>query len=162
MKRLRVRDRVITSHDVCTSETSLVLIVASLQRLKMEWRLLFNHPPTVEVRSVIEVFECTEHCADRNSSSAVPGLWPHTARRSTHLLQEFGRKYLIIIHPIARTSRPVISIYSYTLRNFCLVSASVFGMTGGDESHNVRLLRHRIQKLVPRYDRCLNSGGEYV
>jgi hypothetical protein len=25
-----------------------------------------------------------------------------------------------------------------------------------------RLLRHSIQKLVPRYDKCLNSGGEYV
>ena len=24
------------------------------------------------------------------------------------------------------------------------------------------LLRHRIQKLVPRYDKCVNSGGEYV
>ena len=25
-----------------------------------------------------------------------------------------------------------------------------------------RLLQHRIQKLVPRYDKCLNSRGEYV
>ena len=37
-----------------------------------------------------KVFECTEHSAYRNSSSAVPGLWRHMARRSTHLLQEFG------------------------------------------------------------------------
>ena len=36
-----------------------------------------------------KVFQCTEHSADRNSSSVLPGLWPHTARRSTHLLQEF-------------------------------------------------------------------------
>ena len=32
------------------------------------------------------------HRAYRNPSSAVPGLWSHTARRSTHLLQEFGRE----------------------------------------------------------------------
>ena len=25
-----------------------------------------------------------------------------------------------------------------------------------------RLLRHRVQKLVSRYDKCLNSGGEYL
>ena len=37
-----------------------------------------------------KVFECTEHSADLNPSSAVPGLWPHTTRRSTHHLQEFN------------------------------------------------------------------------
>ena len=36
MKFLRVCDREITSHGACTSGTSLVLTVASLQRLKME------------------------------------------------------------------------------------------------------------------------------
>ena len=37
-----------------------------------------------------KVFECTEHNADRNSSSAVPDLWPRTAWRTTDLLQEFS------------------------------------------------------------------------
>ena len=36
MKRLRVCDRVTTSHEACTSGTSRVLKVASLQQLKME------------------------------------------------------------------------------------------------------------------------------
>ena len=36
MKPLLVLDRVMMSHDVCSSETSLVLTVALLQRLKME------------------------------------------------------------------------------------------------------------------------------
>ena len=36
LKRLRVRDGVTTSHDACTSETSRVLTVASLERWKME------------------------------------------------------------------------------------------------------------------------------
>ena len=37
-----------------------------------------------------KVFECTEHSADQNLSSAVPRLWPHTAWQSTQLLKEFG------------------------------------------------------------------------
>ena len=36
MKQLHVRDRAMTLHDACTSGTSRVLTVASLQRLKME------------------------------------------------------------------------------------------------------------------------------
>ena len=36
------------------------------------------------------VSESTELSADRNSSSVVQGLRPHTALQSTHLLQEFG------------------------------------------------------------------------
>ena len=45
-----------------------------------------------------KVFECTEHSADLNPSSAVSGLWPHTTRRSTHLLQEFSWE-VVIHHP---------------------------------------------------------------
>ena len=42
------------------------------------------------------VFQCTEHSTDLNSSTAAPGLWPHTARRSTDL-QEFG--WEVFNHP---------------------------------------------------------------
>ena len=52
VKRLRVCDRVMASHDACTSETSRVLTVASLQRLKME--ALIPEPDDCEVRSVIK------------------------------------------------------------------------------------------------------------
>ena len=44
-----------------------------------------------------KVFECTEHSADRNSSPAVSGLYPHTVRRSTHL-RKFGWE-VFIHHP---------------------------------------------------------------
>ena len=75
------------SYDACTSGTSRVLIsivaavkdgdsYSSSRRL---WRAVCDN-----------VSKCTKHSADRNSSSALPGLRPHTARRSTHLLQEFG------------------------------------------------------------------------
>ena len=46
-----------------------------------------------------KVFECTEHSADLNPSSAVSGLWPHTTRRSTHLLQEFSSWEVFNHHP---------------------------------------------------------------
>ena len=68
-----VYERVMTSHDTCTSGTFRVLTVASLQRLKME--ALIPAPSDYEVRSMIKFF------AGRNSSSAVTDLWPHMARR---------------------------------------------------------------------------------
>ena len=95
MKKRHVRDTVMTSHDVCTSGTSRVLTVASLQRLKIE--ALIPAPADCEVRSTIKVYDSTEHSADRNSLSAVPGLWPHTARRSTDLQHKFGWK--VFNHP---------------------------------------------------------------
>ena len=52
MKRLLVRDRVMTSDDACTSGTSLVFTVTSLQRLKTE--ALIPAPADYEVRSVIK------------------------------------------------------------------------------------------------------------
>ena len=47
----------------------------------------------------------------------------HISRRSS------AGRCLIVIHPIARTSRPVISIFPYTSRNSYPVSFSVFRMT---------------------------------
>ena len=52
MKRLHVHDKVMTLHDACTSWTSQILGVASLQRLKME--ALIPAPADYEVRSVIK------------------------------------------------------------------------------------------------------------
>ena len=52
VKRLRVRDRVMTSHDVCTSWISRVLTVASLQRLKLE--VLIPPPADCEVQDAIK------------------------------------------------------------------------------------------------------------
>ena len=48
---LHVRDRVMMMHDACTSETSQVLTVASLQRLKME--ALIPAPADCGVRFLI-------------------------------------------------------------------------------------------------------------
>ena len=130
MNRLLVRGRVMRSHDGCTSWTSRILTVASLQRFEDGG----SYSTARRLWNVVcfTLFECTEHSADRNSSSAVPDLCPHTARRSTHLLQEFG--WEVFNHPpYSRTSRPVISIFSYNSRNSSSVSVRGFTMTGGDQ-----------------------------
>ena len=114
------------------------------------------------------VFECTERSADRSSSSAVSGLWPHTARRSTHLLQEFG--WEVFNHPPYSPDLAPSDLHFFLhLKKFlpghrqrflnnreALMSVTVVPIPDG------RVLRHRIQKLFPRYDKCVSSGGEYV
>ena len=67
--------RVLMSHNACTSGTSRVLTIASLQWLKMEALIPANIDCDLQSD---KVFECTEHSAYQNSLSAVPGLWPHT------------------------------------------------------------------------------------
>ena len=115
-----------TSHDAYTSGTSKVshssIITAvedggSYSNNRRLWGAVYY-----------KVFQCIEHSADRNSSSAVPVLWLHTARRQHISCRSSARRCLIIIHPISRTSRPVISFFSYTLRNSRPVSVTVFKM----------------------------------
>ena len=110
-----------------------------------------------------KVPECTKQSADLNSSSTVPGLWPHTARRSTHLLHEFS--WEVFKHP------PYIPDFAHSKFNIIYASrnsCSVFRMTEAEMSVTVipitgcKLLQHRKEKLVPRYNKCLNSDGKYV
>ena len=116
-----------------------------------------------------KVFECPEHSAGRNSSSVVPGLWPRTFRRSTHLMQEFGWNVFNHHPPYSPDFAPSDFHLSLHLKEFLSgqrqrfqndrnteMSATVVSIPGGT------LLRHRIQKFVSRYDKCLNSGGEFL
>ena len=64
----------------------------------------------------------------RSKFIVICALWPHAARWSTHL-QDFGWNVYNLHHPIARTSRPVISIFPYTSRNSRPVSVSIFRKT---------------------------------
>ena len=146
--------------------TFRVLTVASLQWLQM--KALIPAPADYEVRSVIKFLNCTEHSADRNSSSTVPGLWPHTARRSTHHLLDF--RWEVFNHPpyspdlapsdfhVSLHLKKFLSGYRQRFQNDreAEMRITVDPIPGG------RLLRHRIQKLVPRCDKCLISGSEYV
>ena len=120
-----VHDRVMTSHDPCTCRNSRVLTIASLQGLKMEALI----PVPTEVWSMINFL---------NAQSIVPikihhqlcEVYGHT-RLDGQLVscRSSAGRCLIIIHPIAWTSCPVIAIFSYTSRNFCPDSISVFKIT---------------------------------
>ena len=85
------------------------------------WWLLFQHQSTVKC-GLIKFL---------NAQSIAP-IEIHRqlcqVYGNTHL-QKFGLEVFNIIHPIGRTSRPVISIISYNSRNYCPVSVSVFRMT---------------------------------
>ena len=166
MKRLSVHDREIALSVACTSGTSQVPRVASLQRLKMEALI----PTSADVKCGIynKVSECTEHSTDRNTLSAVPGLWPHTARRATHLLQEFGWEVFNHV-PYSPDLAPSDFYLFLHLKKFLSgqpqrfqndreaeMSINEVPISGG------RLLLHMIHNLVPLYDKCLNPGGEYV
>ena len=93
---------------------------------------------------------------------------PLTARRSTHFLQQFSWE-VFIMHPIARTSLPLISILSYTSRNssdqrqrFQNDGVSKMSVTQWFQFQAADFYDTWVQKLVSRYDKCLNSGDEYV
>ena len=153
-----------TLHDAWTSGTSRVLTVATLQRLKMDALI----PAPAGWGAVSDkVFECIEPSADRNSSTAVSSLWPHKARRSTHLLQEFGWE-VFNHHPLCSPDLAPSYFHLFLcVKKFLSgqrqrfqndreaeMSATVVPIPGG------KFLGHRIQQLIPRYDKYLNSGGE--
>ena len=154
-----------TSQHICTSRISQVLTLASLQRLKME--VPIPAPTDCTVRS-IKVYECTEHSPDWNSSSAEPGLWPHAARRPPRLLQEFSGEMFNYYPPYSPDFAPSDFHLFLHLNKFMYVSVCVFWMTETEMSVTVvpipggRLLRHRMKTWVPRYDKFLDSGCEYV
>ena len=131
MKQLRVRDRVMTLHGACTSGTSRVLTVASLQRLKM--KALILAPADCEVRYMLK-FLNAKTIAPIEIQGQLCQVYGHIRLDGQHIsLRNSAGMCLTIIHPIVRTSRPVISIFSYSSRNSCPVSISVFGMTESEE-----------------------------
>ena len=113
--------------DTCTSGTSIVLAVASLQRLKME--TLIPAPADCEVWSVIK-FLNAQNIVPIEIHRQLYHVYGHTRHDSQNIsCMSSAGMCLIIIHPISRTSRSEISIFTYTSRNSCLVSVSVFRMT---------------------------------
>ena len=127
MKRLRVRDRIMTWYKSRTRGTSRLLTVTSLQRLKME--ALISAPADCKVRYLIKFL---------NEWSIEPieihrqlcQFYVHTRHDVQHIsCRSSAGRCLITIYPIARNSRAEISIFSYISRNFYPVSVSVFRMT---------------------------------
>ena len=88
-------------------------------------------------------------------------MFGHTRIDGHHICMNSSGMCLII-HSIAQTSRPLISIFSNTSKNSYPVSISVFRIhRGRDECHTVVLIPG-IRNLVPLHGIYLNSEGEYV
>ena len=113
-------------HDTYISRTSRVLTVGSLQRLKM--KTLIPASTDCEMRSMIKFL---------NAQSITPieihrhlcQVYGHTRLDGQHMSCRSSVGKCLIIHPIPRTSCPVIYIFSHTSRNSCPVSVSDFTMT---------------------------------
>ena len=167
MKRLHVHYRIMKSHDTCISRNFLVHTVASLERLKKE--ALIPAPADYEVGSLIKFLKNKR----RGMLSADVVLLhdnsrPHTVRRSTYL-QEFG--WEVFIHPpyspdLAPSNfhpflhlKKLLSSQLQRLQNDRRTEMSV---TQWFQSQAADFYDTRTQKLVPRFHKCLISGGEYV
>ena len=90
------------------------------------------------------------------------------ARWSTRLLQKFGWE-VVNYHPSYSPDLAPSDFHLFTPLEIRLPSASTFSEwhRGGLECQSGsnpggRLIRHRIQKLAPRYHKCLNSGGDML
>ena len=107
---------------------------------------------------------CTEHSADQNSLSSVLGLWPHMTQWSKHLGWEVFNHH----PPYSLDLTPSDFNLLLHLKKFLPGQHQRFQNDRDMETSvtvvlvpGSRLLRHRIQKLVPWYDKCFNSRGEY-
>ena len=117
--RTRMADEHVPYYRALISGNFRVLTLVSLQRLKME--ALIPAPADVEMRSMIKFWMHRDQLCQ---------VYGHTQLDGQHISCRISDgRFLIIIHPEGRTSRPVISIFSYTSRNSCPVSVSVSRMT---------------------------------
>ena len=127
MNRLRIRSRVMSSHDACTSGSSEVLTVASMQRLKLE--ALFPAPVDCQVRSVIKFLK-PQSMAPIEIHRQHCQVYDHRRFDGQHIsCKSSTGRCLIINHSKVRISCPVTVRFSYTSRNSSPVSVSVFRMT---------------------------------
>ena len=116
-------------YDVSISWTSRVLTVASLQRLEIE--AFIPAPGDCQVQSMIKFLKAQSivPIEIHRQPCEVYGQWPHTARQSTHLLQEFTWEVFNRLVAYSPELTPGDFHFFYTSRNSCPVKDSVFRMT---------------------------------
>ena len=139
------------SHDACTSGTSRVLTVASFQRLKME--ILIPAPAEFEVRSMIKLLSAQSIMLTEIHRQLCQ-VYGHTRSNGQQIsCRSSAERCLIIIHLIARTSRPVIFHLFLHLKKFLSGRQFFSEWERGEECHTVvpipggRLLRQRDTKV---------------
>ena len=121
-----------TSHDTCTSGTSQIPTIASLLWLKME--ILIPPCADCEVWSVIKYLNA-QSIAPIEIHRQLCQVYDHIRLDDQHIsCRSSAGRCLTIIHSKAWALHPVISIFSYTSRNSCLVSISIFRMTEAEMS----------------------------
>ena len=151
-----------TSHDACTSGTFRFLTISLLQRLKME--ALIPAPADCEVRSMLWFF-IAQNISLIEIHRQLCQVYGYT-RSTVNTSRSSAGRCLIIIHSNLAPGDFHLFLF---LKKFlprqrqrfqndreAEMSVTVVPIPGG------KLLRHRIQTLDPRYDKCLNSEGEYV
>ena len=148
-KRLRVCDRVLSTHGTCTSGTFRVLTVASLQRLKME--ALVPVPTDCEVRSVIKVLNVQGIAPFEIHRQLCSSHFPQISRS---LLQKIVTEHLLFRWVPSFLTRQEITVRSTS--TFSEWQAEMSD-TQRFRSHTANFHDTGIQKLVPRYNKCFNS-----
>ena len=146
-----------TSYDAYTSRNSKILTVASLQGLRVE--NLIPAPAECEVQSVIKFLKIKWR---RALSAGVVLLHdnarPHTARRLTHLLQDFS--WEVFNHPPHNLDVAPSEFHLFLhLKKF--ISGQRFQNNREIEMSVIQRLQSQeadfydtgIQKLIPRYDK---------
>ena len=116
-----------TSHYACTSGTSRVITVVSLQRLKME--VLIPVTADCEVRSVIK-FLNAQSIAPIKIHRQLCQVFGHTRLDGQHISCKSSAGRCLIIHSIARTSRQWFPFFLH-LKKFLFWG----WQRGGDECH---------------------------
>ena len=129
-----VHDRVMTSHDACTSGTSIVLTVASLQRSKVE--ALISAPVDCEVWSGIK-FLNAQRIASIESHRELCHVYGHIRLDNQHISCRISTgRCLIINRPVAGPHVQWFPSF-LTPQEILVRSASAFSewLRGGGECH---------------------------
>ena len=143
---LRVRDKVMMSHDAYTSWTSRLITVASLQRLKME--ALIPVPADCEVRSVLK-WSNAQSIAPIEIHRQLCRVYGHTRPNWQHFsCRSLAGRSLIIIHPIAWNSHQVIWLGNELARSRSWLLVSAVGACV-------------VQNMERRVQMCLDVRGRY-
>ena len=166
---MHVHDRVMASHDACTSGTFQVLTVASLQQLKME--ALIPTPTDCEVRSVIKFFNAQSKALIEIHHTGL--VFGELRVQIPVLTKRFG---VIFVVSLSQQGQRRVgftlprSIYPFFIKftnqkywesnNLQEDPRYEVTVTRWLQSQAANLYNTGIQKLVPLYDKCLNSGGE--
>ena len=179
---LHVRDGVMISHDACTSGTSRVFTIVSLQRMKME--VLIPAPVYWEgavfvkflnAQSIASI-EIHRQLCQRSFPADFPLLVAqnyHGAPVVQKILRHVVPRQLTQEHKGKRMepALTIIVVYLFLhLKKFLSGQVQRFqndreaemGVTQWFQSLAADFYDRGIQKLIPRYDKYLNSGGEFV